>query len=125
MTFSLSISAHFKGSRRAFVFSLQNTAGIGPVKMSVLDPNRATKVANDAILWFGDNRLKICENANKNRCSISSLDNNFDIPSALTPGSAERHNFLAGSKLFTPTDLEVFYLGMYLRSALSLVLSFL
>lgn len=92
------------------MFSLKNTAGIGPVKMRVLDKTKATLVHKDALLWFGY-RFKICSNAGTNTCSKFSLDNFYEIPSALEDIKEEGPNLLAGGKHFTPTDIEVFYIG--------------
>lgn len=43
--------------------------------------------------------------------SSSRLGTSYSLPNAITDGSVDAVNFLAGSEYFMPDNLEVFHLG--------------
>ena len=60
---------------------------------------------------FGDGDLVISDTAATNVNSSSRLGTSYSLPNAITDGSVDAVNFLAGSEYFMPDNLEVFHLG--------------
>ena len=94
----------------AFIFSLRNKEGLGPFKSNVTNPSRAIyRTSSDGPTFGNGWDIRIADNANSNTNSYSAFGdyNDYFIPS----GVQDRHAILAGTRDFTPDEVEVFYLA--------------
>ena len=72
----------------------------------VIDPSNAiTRHAYHSLI-FGSSDIRIAHNANSNTNSASLFGKVYNVPS----GVQNRYTILAGTKFFTPDEVEVFYL---------------
>ena len=102
----------FGYSRKAFIYSLTNNNGSGhavynPVKLGVRYSLivMAVRTSDSYGPSFGSNDIVISNNAASNRNSRSSYGTTY----VLLPGYSFSGSNFAGSRKFTPTDIEVFY----------------
>ena len=58
-------------------------------------------------IFGGGHDIYIANNANSNRDSYAGLGNAYTVPS----GVQDKYTILAGTHVFTPDEMEVFYLG--------------
>ena len=110
-------SAQYLRSKRAFLFSIVNPAGLGPVKLHV-KPHKLDKALRrdpTAGPIFGENDLYIGDYSHGSAVSFSDLGHAYDLPNnTFEAGSLDARTFLAGSYKFIPDNIEVFgYAGMY------------
>ena len=109
------INCWYGYSRKAFIYSLTNNNGSGhavynPVKLRV-KPSRyryAVRRCDSFGPRFGWSDILISNNTASNQYSYTYCGSNYPLP----PGyslSGSNCTFYAGSSLFTPTDIEVFY----------------
>ena len=91
-------------SSRAFLFSLLNPAGVGPVKLPVTKPAQAMYCDPSRGPTFGGgNDLLIRDNCNSTAGSYSNLGTSYLLP----PGQTGT-TFLTGAKNFLVAEIEVF-----------------
>jgi hypothetical protein len=57
---------------------------------------------------FGGGDLWIADNANINQASYAQLGSIYKPPQGYQPGTLQTISLLAGSKTFSPTNIEVF-----------------
>ena len=92
------------------MFSLRNKEGLGPFKSMVTYPKYAIYKGLSFGPTFGAGfDIYIATNANSNSNSYSDFgqSNYYSVPS----GVQDQYTILAGTRNFTPDEVEVFYLG--------------
>ena len=106
------------GSRydsNAFLFSLVNKPGWAPVKLpqtGKYSSNRRNSIydyRSYGPIFGGGHDIYISTYASSNRDSYSNLGFTYSPPSGYSYSSTFAETFLAGSKNFTPDELETFY----------------
>ena len=104
---ALESSGGFNFTTKAFIFSLHNKEGLGPFKSLVTDPS--TAIYRDLAQGpsFGWCDICIENNANNNTESRTNFGDSYSVPS----GVKNELTILAGTRLFSPDDWEVFYLA--------------
>ena len=103
-TLTLVLFPGYVNCSQAFLFSLVNTSGLGPTKLSLITGKEGYGIVCGGSYGpaFGDgNDLYISDNANTNYSS-SRLGNTYQVP----PGQYK--TFSAGATNFFVTDYEVF-----------------
>ena len=105
----LAYSCAYRYSSTAFLFSLVNKPGWGPVKFS--SPGRYNNYHTYSCYSYGPtfgggHDIYI---ANYRSGSYSSLGYSYEPPAGHSYGSSFTQSFLAGSYYFVPDEVEVFY----------------
>jgi len=103
-------SGGYSSTSNAFIFSLHNKEGLGPFKSMVRHPSRAIyRHSSYGPTFGGGSDISIADNANSNTRSYSQfgIHGDYSVPS----GVQEQYTILAGTRSFTPDEVEVFYLG--------------
>ena len=95
-------------SSNAFIFSLRNKEGLGPFKSMVTSPSKAIYKYSRYGPTFGNVDIHIANNA---KSSSSSHTYNFGRSYSVPSGVKDKRTILAGTRHFTPDEVEVFYLG--------------
>jgi hypothetical protein len=100
-----------KRSRSSFVFSLRNKDNLSPFKCPIFN-HRNDKAISCFSGWgatFGNGYdLFISGNANANQHSYSDLGDTYQPPEGYQYGTPQTKALLAGSRKFTPNEIEVF-----------------
>ena len=100
----------YKRSDCSFLFSLRNKDNLLPFKCLIKDEGKDNAICCFA-LWgacFGHSDLFISDAANTNQHSHSNLGQKYQPPPGYEPGTPQTKALLAGSELFTPSEIEVF-----------------
>ena len=100
-------SGGFGYTPNAFIFSLRNKEGLGPFKSMVATPSKAI-LRSSSGPTFGDGYdIYIADDANSNSNSYTDFGEygDYSVPS----GVQDRNTILAGTRFFTPDEMEVFY----------------
>ena len=92
-------------TRKAFIFSISNKEELDPFVSEVRRPDKAIDRSSWSGPLFG-NDIYIANNANSNRFSFARLDWSYPAPAAVQ----NPDTILAGTKRFSPDEVEVFYL---------------
>ena len=103
-------SGGYASTSNAFIFSLRNKEGLGPFKSMVANPSAAIYRFSGYGPTFGNGfDIRIHNNANSNTGSYADFGqhNAYSVPS----GVQDQYTILAGTRHFTPDEVEVFYLG--------------
>eukprot|EP00957_Ditylum_brightwellii_P211825 15366643-Ditylum_brightwellii.AAC.2 len=100
-------SGEWKSSAKSFMFSLKDHAGIGPVKMPMMEDVQYQYAVYHHSRYgpcFGSGHDLIIDlNAKANTLSYCIAGNNYQLPNNTTD-----HHFLTGSQYFTVSEYEVF-----------------
>jgi len=97
-------SNRYKHDHHAFLFSLMNTAALGPVKLDVVDTANSIYCHMTYGPSFGGGHdLHIHDNGIFNISSYSNLGHSYSVPA-----SQQGKSLLAGSYQFTPSEVEVY-----------------
>ncbi|XP_078383820.1 uncharacterized protein LOC144666279 [Oculina patagonica] len=100
-------SSGYGYSSKAFIFSLRNKEGLGPFKSMVTTPRYAIyRNSGYGPTFGGGHDIYIADNANSNTKSYTAFGSYYSVPSGVQSSST----ILAGTKYFTPDEVEVFYL---------------
>ena len=97
----------FTHSKLSFLFSLRNKENLAPFIANVIPGYEQYAVyckPRYGPSFGGGHDLHISNFANGNQGSYSGFDNSYQPP----PGTVEANSLLAGSRNFTPTEIEVF-----------------
>ena len=96
-------------TRKAFIFSIRNKEELDPFVVEVRRTERAIYRSS----WYGPvfglrfgSGISIANNANSNSRSYARLGRSYPAPAAVQ----DRKTILAGTKYFSPDEVEVFYL---------------
>ena len=96
-------------THNAFIFSLRNSQGPGPFKSKVKEPQQAIfKSLTKGPTFGGGHDIMIANDANNNKDSYTQLGHSYHLPTRVNDPYT---TFLTGSRNFSPTELEVFYLA--------------
>ncbi len=113
--FPLGHGGVYGSSTKAFIFSLRNHEGLGPFMSKARYPGRHSVGMFPGFgQTFGHGHdIYIADNANNNTKSYTnfSYHKDFLVPSAVQ----DSKTVLAGTYHFTPDEVEVFYLGWFVR----------
>ena len=105
----------YRYDSNAFLFSLVNKPGWAPVKLPQTgkdSSNRRNSIRTRRSfgpIFGGGFDIYISNYASSNRNSYSNLGWTYSPPSGYSYGSTFAETFLAGSKNFTPDEVETFY----------------
>ena len=103
-------SGGWASTSNTFIFSLRNKEGLGPFKSTVRIPSRAIYRYSSYGPTFGAGAdIYIADNANSNTNSHTDFGkyNSYSVLSEVQ----SKYTILAGTRSFTPDEVEVFYLG--------------
>ena len=92
-------------TRKAFIFSISNKEELDPFVSEVRRTDRAIyRLSGWGPVFGGD--IHIVNNANSNSLSVAGLVRYYPAPAAVQ----DNYTILAGTLLFSPDEVEVFYL---------------
>jgi hypothetical protein len=83
-----------------------------PFKCPIINGNNGTAIycyPSYGAVFGSSGDLLICNNANSNQSSYSNLGHTYQPPPGYQCGTQQTQSLFAGSKNFTPTEIEVFY----------------
>ena len=92
-------------TRKAFIFSISNKEELDPFVSEVRRPDGAILRWSWSGPWFGYD-IEIVNNANSNSRSVARFGRHYPAPAAVQ----DPNKILAGTKYFSPDEVEVFYL---------------
>ena len=100
-------SGGYSATSEAFIFSLNNNEGLAPFvsKVNKKDTGDAIYRSSRYGPRFGDN-VFIKDNADSDDDSKARLGDRYSVP----PAVRDQDTVLAGTKRFSPDEVEVFYL---------------
>ena len=101
----LESSGGYGFTRKAFIFSISNKEELDPFVSEVRRPGGAIYRWSDYGPYFGYDII-IANNANSNSRSLARLGWYYPAPAAVQ----DADTILAGTKRFSPDEVEVFYL---------------
>ena len=104
-------SSNFASSSKSFIYSLYNINGYAPVKLQIksgLKQYAIYRWSSDGPTFGGGHDIHISNNAASHRLSYTACGDTYLLPPGYSP-SGRSCTFYAGSNMFTPTDIEVFY----------------
>ena len=108
-------SCRYQYASSAFLFSLVNKPGWGPVKLTqqgqygYRKENSIYGCHNRGPAFGGGHDIYIASYASSNKNSYSNLGHTYSPPSGHSYASSFTRSFLAGSYKFQPDEVEVFY----------------
>ncbi|CAH3116517.1 unnamed protein product [Porites lobata] len=98
----------YSTSSKSFVFSLLDKEGLAPFKSMVT--NTSFPIYRDPSYgptFGGGHDIYIADNANQNANSYANFGTSYSLPNGITDSST----ILAGTRYFSPDEVEVFYLA--------------
>ena len=101
----LDSSGGYGFTRKAFIFSISNKEDLDPFVSEVRRPDKAIYRES----WYGPRfgwDIAIANNTNSNSNSRARLGRSYPAPAAVQ----DPNTILAGTKRFSPDEVEVFYL---------------
>jgi hypothetical protein len=105
--FKIVLGNRYQRSNLSFLFSLRNNENIAPFIANMKPGHQQNAIycyPDYGPTFGGSHDVHITNNANGNQGSYSGLGFSYDPP----PGTVEANSLLAGSRTFTPTEIEVF-----------------
>ena len=108
----LAYSCNYRYSSSAFLFSLVNKPGWGPVKLPQTGQYTSCSIyscySHGPTFGYGHG-IYIANYASSNTNSHSTIGYTYSAPTGHSQGSSFARSFLAGSYNFQPDEVEVFY----------------
>ena len=102
---------HYRTTSKSFIFSLVDKEGLAPFKSMVKQDGQSTYAIYGGSSYgpiFGrDGDIYIADNANQNNYSYTNFGVSYSLPNGVTDG----FTILAGTRYFSPDEVEVFYLA--------------
>ena len=95
---------------KSFIFSLVDKEGLAPFKSMVKHVYSSYAIYRYSSYGptFGDGHdIYIADNANQNTSSYNNFGTSYSLPNNVT----DRYTILAGTRYFSPDEVEVFYLA--------------
>ena len=109
--FLLFIASAYNTSSKSFIFSLRNKEGLAPFKSMVTNTSFSVYRGSSCGPTFGEGHdIYIADNANQNANSYTNFGTSYSLPNEVT----DRYTILAGTRYFSPDEVEVFYLAWVL-----------
>ena len=105
-------SPQHKSSNVSFLFSLRNPNNMQPFKCPIINSKNVHAIychPSYGATFGGSYDLHIANNANTNQNSFSNLGYTYQRPAGYQRGTPQTQSLFAGSRNFTPTEIEVFY----------------
>ena len=91
----------------SFIFSLLDKEGLAPFKSMVTNTSLAIyREPGYGPTFGGGHDIYIADNANQNANSYTNFGSSYSLPNEVT----DRYTILAGTRYFSPDEVEVFYL---------------
>ena len=91
----------------SFIFSLLDKEGLAPFKSMVTNTSFAVYSGPSYGPTFGGGHdIYIADNASQNANSYTNFGSSYSLPNGVT----DRYTILAGTRYFSPDEVEVFYL---------------
>ena len=91
----------------SFIFSLLDKEGLAPFKSMVTNTSLAIyREPGYGPTFGGGHDIYIADNANQNANSYTNFGTSYSLPNKVTDG----YTILAGTRYFSPDEVEVFYL---------------
>ena len=91
----------------SFIFSLLDKEGLAPFKSIVTNTSFSIYRGSSYGPTFGGGHdIYIADNANQNANSYTNFGTSYSLPNKVTDG----YTILAGTRYFSPDEVEVFYL---------------
>lgn len=104
----LFIATAYIASSKSFVFSLLDKERLAPFKSMVTNTSFAIYCGSSYGPTFGGGHdIYIADNANQNANSYTNFGTSYSLPNEVTDSST----ILAGTRYFSPDEVEVFYLA--------------
>lgn len=97
----------------SFLFSFRNNENIPPFKSSLKDdqtPHAIYRHSTHGPVFGGGHDVHIGDKAAYRSNSYINFGHTYRLPSGYTDHHHNKASLLAGSKYFTPSEVEVFYL---------------
>ena len=105
-------SGQYKSSSESFLFSLRNPNNMQPFKCPIINGKSSYAIhchpSYGAIFGEGHD-LVIYNNANTNQYRGTNLGFTYQPPTGFQYGTSQTLSLFAGSRNFTPNEIEVFY----------------
>ena len=98
----------------SFIFSLRNNDDLPPFKASLKNENDGFAIVRShgyGPIFGSGYDLIIHNNAGSNTQSYANLGDTYKLPSGYTYRGTNTQALLAGSRYFTPSEVEVLYLN--------------
>ena len=106
--FLLFIASAYSTSSKSFIFSLLDEEGLAPFKSMVTNTSFSVYRGSSCGPTFGGGHdIYIADNANQNPNSYTNFGTFYSLPNNVT----DRYTILAGTRYFSPDEVEVFYLA--------------
>ena len=105
-------SLQYKSSNVSFLFSLRNPNNIQPFRCPIINGKNGNAIISNpsyGALFGAGHDLQIVNNANTNQNSCSNLGYTYQPPAGYQHNTPQTKSLFAGSKYFTPTEIEVFH----------------
>ena len=101
-------SGGYTSASKAFLFSLYNSKGYNPVKLTQYQNQQYAILRHSSYgPTFGNGHdIYISDNALNDNRSYTYCGHTYSVPSGYSAGNCD---FFTGAQYFTPTDIEVFY----------------
>ena len=106
-----SVGSGYKSSSKAFIFSLRNKYNVKPFKADIYRYNQNAIYTDPGYgpTFSGGHDIYIANNAGSSTSSSTNFGYTYRPPSGYSYGSSYTQALLAGSRYFTPSEVEVFY----------------
>ena len=106
--FLLFIASAYSTSSKSFIFSLLDKEGLAPFKSMVTNTSFSVYRGSSCGPTFGRGHdIYIADNANQNPNSYTNFGTSYSLPNNVT----DRYTILAGTRYFSPDEVEVFYVA--------------
>ena len=105
----LFIASGYGTSSKSFVFSLLDKEGLAPFKSMATNTSFSVYRGSRSCgpTFGGGHDIYIADNANQNTNSYTDFGTSYSLPNEVTDSST----ILAGTRYFSPDEVEVFYLA--------------
>ena len=100
----------YAATSKSFIFSLVDKEGLAPFRSMVKQAKSSYAIhsgSGHGPFFGGGYDIYIADNANQNNNSHTNFGHSYSPPNGVT----DRSTILAGTRLFSPDEVEVFYLA--------------
>ena len=111
MTIVLGSSGTYRSTSSNYLFSLRNKDNLSPFRSPVYRYSQYAIYTSPGYgpTFGGGHDLHISNNADKNTGSYANLGHSYRPPSGYSYSSSNTRALLAGTRNFSPTEVEVYY----------------
>ena len=100
----------YRATSKSFIFSLVDKEGLAPFKSMVKQASSSYAIYGQSSYgptFGGGHDIYIANNANQNTGSYTNFGHSYSLPNGVT----DQYTILAGTRSFSPHQVEVFYLA--------------